>query len=175
MSLVKKITFILVLTFILLTSAMYILSKYIVLDFFLKINLDNADTNMQRAERAFNDEVQTIVHSAADWAPWDETYNYALGENEDFISENINTKTLENLNIKYMVFTDKDNKLIHYEVSDDSHDSKFNDDLVNYVVSDNMFFLHKGLDTDISGLIKYSDITLIASSHPIVTNDYHGP
>lgn len=175
MSLTKKIVLFLLSVFTIVLIAIYILSKYIILDAFLKINIDNARVNNSRVQQAIDNEIQTINSAAADWAPWDETYNFVLGKNENFISENINLNTLNNLGIDYMVYTDKENKPLHYEIIPGAHDEEFNGSLLDSIIKDPVFFQHQGFNTNITGLLGFRNLPLIISSHPIVTNDYQGP
>ena len=75
-------------------------------------NLENnaAQTDLIRAQRAIQADLEQLKSSTGDWAPWDDAYAYARGENPAFISINADIPTLINLDLNLLLFYDVEGK-----------------------------------------------------------------
>ena len=60
-----------------------------------KLEADLARTDMERARRAIERELDQLQTFSADWGNWLDTYQYMAGENPAFIEENMTPVTLE--------------------------------------------------------------------------------
>jgi diguanylate cyclase (GGDEF)-like protein len=77
-----------------------IVSGFQLVDYIIK----NEEGNMQR----------TLV----DWGQWDDTYRFISDQNKEYINSNLEGDTLENLNLKSIIFLDNDKKIIYSKEND---------------------------------------------------------
>jgi len=75
-------------------------------------NLENnaAQTDLIRAQRAIQADLEKLKSNTGDWSPWDDAHAYARGENPAFISINADIPTLINLDLNLMLFYALDGK-----------------------------------------------------------------
>jgi PAS domain S-box-containing protein len=69
--------------------------------------------------KTYEAELASLNSRLADWATWDDNYDFVTNRNQAFITANINGLTLVNLNLMGMLFFDK-NKTIVYATGLDS-------------------------------------------------------
>lgn len=115
-------------------------------------------------------EEKDIKRTSLDWAHWDDTYNFLLYKNKEYIESNLKDNTLERLNLKFMYFISSDNKIFYEKVNDLKEEEK--DDLVEKIFNkikkiDNS---KKSIDAE-SGIVFSSNKLFIVSICPITTSD----
>lgn len=79
---------------------------------FSTLETRNADTDLGRAALAIDSQLQQLRAIVGDWAPWDEPYAFAQGDNPDFVWRNIDLNTLRNIEIELMQFFDVDGRIL---------------------------------------------------------------
>ncbi|KAF5078890.1 EAL domain protein [anaerobic digester metagenome] len=108
---------IIVIAFILIISAEQI---FLILPRFEKINLEKATDTVDEGLRVMGDELDNIAMIVSDYAIWDDTYNYTLTRDENFIANNFTDATMDNLNMALVGIYGKDGFLFSYDRLADS-------------------------------------------------------
>ncbi len=90
----------------------YLILNAVITPAFQNLEKNAAQTDLIRAQRAIQADLDNLIAIAGDWAPWDDAHAYALGENPGFISVNLDVATLVNFNLDLMLFYDFDGKLL---------------------------------------------------------------
>ncbi len=142
-------------------------------------NLENeaAQTDLIRAQRAIQADLDTLSANAGDWAPWDDAYKYALGENPSFISINADIPTLVNLDLNLMAFYDLEGALLWGQLLESGETA----DLAGLGVFEEgsprtaQLISHSSIDAEISGLIQTNMGPMLISSMPILQTGEVGP
>ncbi len=77
-------------------------------------NLENnaAQTDLVRAQRAIQADLEQLRSSTGDWSPWDDAHSYVRGENPEFIAINADIPTLINLDLNLLLFFDRDDRML---------------------------------------------------------------
>jgi diguanylate cyclase (GGDEF)-like protein len=169
------------LTLFMLMTALVALS-YVVLDTIIVPAFDNleinaAETNLVRAKRSINAELDNLAAVTADWSSWDDTYYFAKGENPAFAAINLDTSTMLNLRLDLMLFYDVEKNIRWGRLLSDGEpdeisklgifgiDTRGADKLLN----------HKSLTSRFVGLV-HSDLgPMLISSLPILRSSEEGP
>ena len=89
MTLYRKTLAIIVLTFVGLIGALYVVSQYIVLGSFSAQEDQDTLQNVQRVESALNDNLSSLAGTTRDWSLWDDTYAYIADKNDTYYRSNL--------------------------------------------------------------------------------------
>jgi two-component system NtrC family sensor kinase len=98
----KKVTLTLLLTISAFAAISYLVLSKVIAPAFEDLELEAARSNLVRADQAIQTDISNLEAITADWAPWDDIYEYVLGRNPAFRKSNLDRRTLENLNLDMM-------------------------------------------------------------------------
>lgn len=97
---------IIVAAFSALILSLFIISKVILLDSFLRIEEEDARKNVQRVMDALSDNHAAFGRIASDYAAWDDSYDFIRTGDPKFISANLVDTTFANLKLNLVAFYD---------------------------------------------------------------------
>ena len=97
-SLQEKVSLTLLGVMAVLALLIYVTLNRVVAPTFDRLELDEAETNLIRAERAIQNDLQNLSAITGDWGLWDDAYRFVRGDYPGFRDSNIDRPTLENLN-----------------------------------------------------------------------------
>lgn len=136
-----------------------------------------AETDLVRARRAIRNDLDNLGAIVGDWAPWDDAFYFARGENPGFTKSNLNRPTLENLGLDTLLIYDSTGKRIWGELAFD--DGLIDPEPLGVFSADNprldRLIRHHSLDGRVEGLLQTDMGTMMLSSRPIITSDNEGP
>lgn len=141
------------------------------------LELQAAKTNIIRANRAIDAELNNLGHLAIDWAPWDDSYRFVQGQYPAFEKSNLPVSTLNDLELDLMLF---------YNQSGDLYWGTFLvEEIVRELSSSGVFasgmpiekqLTRHEVETDeIEGLIQTAHGPMLIASLPITHTDKSGP
>lgn len=86
-------------------------------DKFSALENRKAQDHVRRIELALDNLSSQLASKTTDWAQWDDTYNFMLDRNEDYLKSNISFETLSAIAVTYVVYRDTEGTLVRgYEV-----------------------------------------------------------
>lgn len=141
------------------------------------LELTAAETNMVRADRAIDAELEALRRLALDWAPWDDTFLFVQGEYPAFEVSNLPLSSMNDLELDLMLF---------YDTSRDLHwGALLIDEQVQDVSSSGVFATgnsteaklasHEAISNEIHGLLQTAHGPMLIVSLPITHTDRRGP
>lgn len=155
----------------------YLILNATVAPAFSDMELAAAETNLIRARRAIHNDLDNLAAIVGDWAPWDDAFYYARGENPGFTRSNLNRPTLENLELDVLLIYDSTGKRLWGELLLDGE--LIDPEPLGVFSADNpqsdLLIRHDSLDGRIEGLLQTELGTIMLSSRPIITSDNKGP
>lgn len=184
MKLRPKITVLLASTFLILLVVVYIVSYLLSLNGFSKIETSDIKQDVGQVTDSVTDNENNLSLKANDWSAWDDAWNFVQNGNQDFIDANLAYASIQDLNINFMIFINKQGGLVKYVGLD------YNDPSVggaNYqgitIPNDLRPYLSIGSpilnlpDTDSAnvGIVNLSEGPLIYAARPITHGDGTGP
>ncbi|SDL68979.1 diguanylate cyclase (GGDEF) domain-containing protein [Franzmannia pantelleriensis] len=86
--------------------ALVLVARYQIMPILLEDEEQFAGSELDRAERAIGSELGHMRRVVEDWAWWDDTYQFVLGERPEYVDSNLYQSTLETLDLKMMIFFD---------------------------------------------------------------------
>lgn len=177
MTLRNKILITVTLTVFCTTVVFYWFTNRIVLGGFSELQKEFVRNNVQRAQNALKLELTTIGKICGDWAPWNETRNFILGNNTTYKRDNLNIETFNNLNVNFMAFYDSRNNLVHIEQVDlaNKTSTQASPELKELLKRTTRLFQHKSPHDGKTGILPYQENPVLVSSWPITNNVFKAP
>ena len=71
--------------------------------------------NVERTKKEIFKEIEVLNTIVMDWAVWDNSYQFMIDKNPEYIKANLSEDTLNNLKINIMLFIDNKGNLVHGE------------------------------------------------------------
>jgi signal transduction histidine kinase len=144
---------------------------------FVVLEQAKAEQNLERAQDALNAEMRSLAMMAADWANWDDTYEFAADGNPAYIEENLSYLAHETLGINLIYVYDLSGKLLSGTVFDLEEERRLEpESFVLDQVTPGHFLLHHPDSEDLhSGIVLTSLGPIMLASRPILTNEAEGP
>jgi two-component sensor histidine kinase/sensor domain CHASE-containing protein len=79
---------------------------------FSRLEREDMERQVSRAEWSLRAELSRIGSIAGDWAPWDEAYRFIRGENPGFVADNLSEAGMANLRISLIAFIDLEGRIV---------------------------------------------------------------
>ncbi len=137
---------------------------------------ENAKEKLALLERLLNNELENQAIKQADWARWDDTYQFITDRNEAFIISNMNDESLKLIEVNMMAFVNNTGELVYEKqvynkaLGERSIPNRFLDSFVGesaLLDFDELLSVKKGV------LVTPEDMLLV-TAQPITTSDGKG-
>ncbi len=112
MRLYAKVILLLCAVFAAYAAIDYTVQRTVILPSFESLEEDLARTDMERVNRALDDELGQLLLFGADWGNWLETYRYMAGENPAFIADNMTPSTIEAARLDAVALLDAQSRFV---------------------------------------------------------------
>src|SRR6187401_1825884 len=93
----RKALAIIGITLVGVTVVLFVSSQIILAGSFVELEAQNTREHLRRVLNTLTAEVEAMDATAVDWASWDDTYQFVLGQNETFVEDNVTASALTNL------------------------------------------------------------------------------
>lgn len=173
----RKVATTLVLVFAAFTVLSYVILEGVIAPAFDELDLEAARTNLIRAERAIQADLENLAAVNADWAPWDDIHDFVGGKNPGFAKSNLNRPTLDNLKLDLMAVYALDSELLWSQLLVEGEGRSILD-LGIFGEKDRalpILTAHTRPESRTVGLVDTNLGPLLISSMPILRSDYSGP
>jgi sensor domain CHASE-containing protein len=183
-SLTSKVLLILVTVFVVYIIINYGIQHFIIYPSFLALERDEARKDVERAVQALSREIHHLDQLCADWAAWDDTYEFvqAPSEHEEYREANliIGTFTASELNLIY--FLDIEGTVVwgniyDLETEETIRIADFPNDafpkthpLLSYKIVE-----ESPADRTVNGVFMTEQGPMLVSARPILNSEYEGP
>ena len=95
-----------------LVGGLYVLSRAVLLSGFSRLEVDFAAENLGRASSALSNEIDTLQHTADQFADSDQTYAYLSGANPAGVSAEFPSRTFEQTRVNFIVVLDRSGRQV---------------------------------------------------------------
>ena len=175
----KKALTIVGLTVLVLMAVMITSTYFVVTERFARLEAREVETQVRRVQNELKATLTNLEATAADWAPWDDTYEFIQGANPTYEQNNLVDSTFANLRLNFMLFFDKQGRLVYagFPETDPDRIKLDKEALIDTVrrQSRPSLLLHLHEKSRISGILMVGPSPVMVSSLPIVTSNYKGP
>jgi two-component system sensor histidine kinase/response regulator len=164
-------------TLIALIIVLYQVSTHIMLDEFTRLEEDRIKTNVKRVQDALDDTLVTISSKTADWAKWDDTYEFIKDRNEDYIETNLMDNTFVDLRVDFMLFISLSEEIVFEKFVDmkTEKEAPFSEALSKAIFDFVPLQKLSPSEDCISGLLLLPEGPVLLAARSILTSEGDGP
>ena len=141
--------------------------------------LEQADVvrSVERCAGALDREVHHLGVMCADWAEWDDTYEFAEDHNEEYVESNLVYPLFEDSDLNLIYVVDESGTLVWGATYDLSSGERvalpaFS---LDHFPADHPFMVHGSETSERSGLVRTDRGVLALAAHQILTSQGEGP
>jgi two-component system sensor kinase FixL len=159
-----------------LAESLYI-SHTMVLNSFAELEKQEIHTDVERAQRRIEEELENLVSICGDWGPWDDTRDFMLGQAPDYNSRNLTVDCLANLNLNFMIFLDTSDRIFQITAIDIEKGTFVQPSplLINQILTEKSLLDVKDPAECKSGLIVLQGEAVLLAAQPISDSHTTGP
>ena len=173
----RKVSVALLITMAAFAAISYVILSMVIAPAFDELELSAARTDLVRAERAIQTDIENLEYISLDWAPWDDIYEYVLGNNPGFRKSNLDRPTLTNLDLDMVAVYALDSRLMWAQLLFDGELRPTSElgILGPADVAHSVLTVHDSADDGVVGIVNTKLGPMIISSQPILRSDDSGP
>lgn len=177
MTLRAKILVAVALTFFLMAGLMSIMINRIILGSFERLEVQKVKTNVTRVQHAFREELAAMDSTGGDWAAWNETRDFVLGQNATYPVDNLSDASQENLRLNFMIYLDNAGEVVYAKAVDLQAEAEI-------PVTESLLAQLRGMATHLkpenphdskTGFLQLPDGPALVAFWPISNNEYEEP
>ncbi len=177
MRLNEKILFSLLLLFVIIVGTL-VFSFSFYLKGYEKLDEKEATSSLHNALQSLNASREGQVRILADWAAWDDTYDFIQDPDDPvFIESNLGTVTMENLDTDIFVITDLDGNIVWGHMYDRANNSlsPLTEEIRSRVFAIGRLTDGERQNETVSGIVMLPAGPMVIGSAPVTHSDGSGP
>lgn len=153
------------------------ISKHSLMNGFAKVENDDANNKALLITDAVHSITEGLASKAADWAAWDDAYQYVQDRNEKFVESNFAENALENLKVDILAVFDVKGQPIRLSSFDLENEKQntFPQSLKQHFLPNSDILNHTDAESVKTGLINVPEGFLLFASRPVVNSDMDKP
>ena len=176
MKLQQKTALIFISLLISLIILVSVFSSIVILSSYSSLEQQYTLQDLQQSVSKIDDESSTLSAIVSDWGPWDDAYNFVQGKKPDFIQNNVNPDTFNNLRINVIIFMNRDGEIVYAGASNSSSRTIFPvpEELLKKLDPKSPLMDTSDPRRSTRGILLLSDYPMFIASRPIVRTDFSG-
>jgi PAS domain S-box-containing protein len=157
--------------------ALYAVSTYVVHKGFSQLEENYARRNVDRVLRAIEGQGDKVDISVADWATWDEMYNFVQDRNAIFIQSSLASNACCVLKIHVLLIVDRSGQMVWSEAYDleAAREKPVPARLVQLAGTESPLTRFRSERDRVSGLVLLDEGPMIVAARPILNSKKEGP
>ncbi len=177
MSLKTKVLLIISAVFICAMGLIYAFSRLIFIRGLKEIEEQNTSVQVEQAVGVLTYLINDLEADTADWAAWDDTYEFIQDYNQEYIQSNLVDETFITLRLNAMLFIDHSGNIVYSKAYDIEKEEEipFPADLLNRFSKDSTLLSSLDQHRIISGILEVDQGLDIIATQPILTSENEGP
>ena len=178
MKLQRKTLIILALTVVGMILAIYIILSGIMTESYKKLEIQTSIQNSKRVYNALYNKIDSINTLVVDWAKWDDTYEFVVDRNKDYIKSNLVETTFVDNELNVILYYNNNNKIFWgngYNLENEEF-IEVPDSLKKYITDHSSLLLdQEDIESDVKGIVLLPEGPMMLCSSPILNSDHVGP
>lgn len=173
----NKTFFILTCTFLVSFLLLHTVSKFVLMESFLAMEIHSARHSLREVNNAIQSRLELLDTINRDWAWWDDIYSFIETRSPEFIASNLNDETLANMKLDLLGFFDREGRIVNLNVFDKGIGKKIDPpkELVAYLENHPDLTTHQDAKSFHKGLVRFPGGAMLLTSRPILTSEQQGP
>jgi sensor domain CHASE-containing protein len=176
MTIQNKVSTILVTVMLVFGGTSAIVLVHFMMPAFRSLEETSLQADFARAKKALARDVERVSGATADWAQWDDTYNYIQGRNDRFADVNLQADSLDTLNLDFGAFLDTSGDVYWGQLLGEFTGRRPVLEELG-LTTDNVdrLLTHETPESETAGIVTTVRGPMVISARPIVTSDSRGP
>ncbi|HMK49793.1 MAG TPA: CHASE4 domain-containing protein [Thermodesulfovibrionales bacterium] len=177
MTLRRKTLAIIGVTLLVLTCALALTARFIILGSFTELEEKYVSQNIHRTQSFMTENLANLNSTARDWATWDDTYAFIRDRNRKYIDTNVVESMFSTLKLNVMVFVDASGQVVlsrGYDLNTGST-VMVPKRLLSNLTEEGSLIRHNALRDEISGIVLLPEGPLFVVGCPILRSTGKGP
>jgi len=153
------------------------LSFFLIAGSYLDLESTYVRSDVNLVTKSIDSELKSLKSNTPDWGAWNDTYNFVLGENPDFVTANLGNTTFKTIRANFIIITDREGRIRYgrgYDLVSDTP-APLRPDLVAELEKGQILVRTLGGTEGISGFLDLPQGPAILSSYQVLHSDYTGP
>jgi len=154
-----------------------IISIRIILNGVNQLEAQRVETNTERVSEAIDTQLDYLRTKTADWAYWDDSYNFVSNRDTSYVSTNLVPTSFVNLKVDSIIYLNEKNVSVYARTYDAKTQqiSTASADLIELAEQLNKRLSVSPLSTDVTGFILLPEGPIYISARQILHSDNSGP
>ena len=138
---------------------------------------DLANENVERVKQYIQSELDYLQGNNQDWAEWDETHQFMLGQNDAFPISNLADESLMTLRINALYLVDPDGRLVWGRLLDLETGLPIpaEEGFLRPLSEESRLVTHRTVDSKAVGILRTHGAPMLLTSFPVLNNQRQGP
>jgi diguanylate cyclase (GGDEF)-like protein/PAS domain S-box-containing protein len=178
MTLRKQFLIMVVLLICALLGGIIFVSRGVLLNNFIILEEKQTTSDIETATKVIFNQIDQLNLHAKDWATWDDSYNFLLDGNQEYIDSNLTNEAFDSIQINFIIFASSDGTVVQAKGYDleQQKDLVVPQSLIDQHLHAGQFLLkNNSLEETVTGLVLIPEGVLLVASRPILQNDGTGP
>ena len=126
---------------------------------------------------AISNEKDDLSNTLNDWSSWDDTYQFALDQNQDYITKNLDEKSLSAIRVNLFMVADNQGHITYGKMVDPvtGHESPLPQYFDQLLPSGHSFYNFSSIPGTNTGILLLPSGPMIVASSPALNNRMEGP
>ena len=148
-------------------------ANHILLGGFTDVETRETQSSLNRATNAVENELSSLTAFLADWAEWDDSYEFIAGQSPEYIKKNLSAQTFQIQKLQLLVFLDSQRNVVF--------GTRFNptskgfiplpNDLRQHFQPESPLLPDLNSDQATKGIIVLSDAPMLIAAHPVIDSE----
>ena len=176
MTLQKKVIYMVLSSALVLLILTMVVSGITVQRSYTRLEHQNVIENLQRITNAMENKLIALDSLAADWAFWDDTYDFVEDRNVKFVESNFTDSAFSSTDLNLIAIVDLSGNIVIAETFD--LEAGVETPVSPYIyqhLADPIITSHDNLESRLSCIVQLPECPLLLVSRPILTSDAEGP
>ena len=177
MNLRTRLLIVALLSLTVFVSAFYVLAGMTIDRTYARFDNESAQRQVLRAHSYMDYVLGALGTTCADWAYWDDTYQYVVDHNAAYAHSNLTPSSLATVDVDIMVFLDTSGKIVSARfriLSNQTPDDSLAD-LVKQLRPGTAPWAQAIVDPGLTGYMQVGERVAMVAARPILTSEKTGP
>jgi len=164
--------------FLLMVAFSHLVTNTVILGSFGQLEEQNITTNLERVLNTMEQDLADLEATGGDWAAWNETRDFILDRKSEYIENNLNVSTLENIKMNFMVFLNNSGEPFYsfgIKLGEKAHEIPVSKELIIKIRSQKSLYSHGDAKDAKTGILLLPEDTAVITAWPISNNEMDGP
>jgi PAS domain S-box-containing protein len=177
MSLRVKTLFIIGAVLASLVLILYLITQTVLVRSYEGLEEQNTHDHVERALIALNEQIETLSANTFDYAYWDDSYQFMVDRNEDYVIANLDNVFFINLGVNLEAFISPEGETVYIKTVDlqAEEERPVPEDFATYITPGSPFLDHADLTGSVAGIVLLDEAPMLLSSRAILNSQLEGP